>query len=162
MESTRRISIMTADSAFTATAPELAPILEELRQHEPIFHTERFGRTVDDFKRSTTPDFWEVGASGRRYSRAFILEMCKSEALVDADGAGWKTSDFGLRRLGSDCYLLTYTLDQNGRLTRRATIWERIAEGWRIVYHQGTIVAANEDDTLPRPEEMPPESSERE
>jgi hypothetical protein len=37
--------------------------------------------------------------------------------------------------------LLTYTLLQNKqRLTRRATIWQRTAEGWKIVYHQGTIV----------------------
>ena len=152
---------MTADSVFTATAPELAPILEELRQHEPIFHTERFGRTVDDFKRRTASDFWEVGASGRRYSRDFILDMCSREALVDADEAGWKATGFSVRQLGPDCYLLTYTLDQAGRLTRRATIWEDASDGWRIVYHQGTIVAANEDDTLPRPEEMPPNTSER-
>jgi len=44
---------------------------------------------------------------------------------------------------------LTYTLDQAGRLTRRATIWLRTNEGWQILYHQGTIVSANEDDTIP-------------
>jgi hypothetical protein len=27
------------------------------------------------------------------------------------------------------------------RLTRRATIWLRTPDGWKIVYHQGTIVA---------------------
>ena len=81
------------------------------------------------------------------------------EELVDADVAGWKATDFGLRRLGSDCYLLTYTLDQNGRLTRRATVWEKSRDGWRIVYHQGTIVTAKEDDALPRPEELPPPSA---
>jgi hypothetical protein len=37
--------------------------------------------------------------------------------------------------------LLTYTLLQdNQRLTRRATIWRSTADGWKIVYHQGTIV----------------------
>lgn len=149
-------------SVFSTTAPELESILEELRQREPIFHTERFGRTIDDFKRGTAPDFWEVGASGRRYSRDFILDMQSRLALVDADHAGWKAADFALRQIGPNSYLLTYTLDQNGRLTRRATIWERAADGWRIVYHQGTIVSANEDDAPPRPEEMPPESRGRE
>jgi hypothetical protein len=43
--------------------------------------------------------------------------------------------------LSEDTYLLTYTLLQdNQRLTRRATIWRSTAEGWMIVYHQGTIV----------------------
>ena len=43
--------------------------------------------------------------------------------------------------LSGDTYLLTYTLLQDHkRLTRRATIWRNTAEGWKAVYHQGTIV----------------------
>lgn len=150
---------MADETVFADTEPELQPVLDELRKREPIFHTERFGRSLEDFERASAPDFWEVGASGRRYSRAFILGMRSREELVDADVAGWKASGFGLRRLGPDCFLLTYTLDQAGRLTRRATIWERAADCWRIVYHQGTIVTANEDDTVPKPEETSPDSS---
>ena len=147
---------MANELAFTRVDPGLEGILEELRSREPIFHTERFGRTLEDFERSTAADFWEVGASGRRYSRAFILQMCCREELVDADAAGWRASEFGLRRLGPDCFLLTYTLDQQGRMSRRATVWERAVDGWRILYHQGTIVTADEDDAPPRREEMPP------
>ena len=136
-------------SAFTHVDPELQAILDELRSREPIFHTPRFGQSLEDFQRSTAPDFWEVGASGRRYSRDFILGMRAKDELVDADAAGWKASGFGLRQLGPNCFLLTYTLDQAGRLTRRATIWEQTAAGWRILYHQGTIVTTNEDDIVP-------------
>jgi len=25
------------------------------------------------------------------------------------------------------------------RLTRRATIWQKTSDGWKILYHQGTI-----------------------
>ncbi len=140
---------MAENPAFTSTSPELQSVLEELRKREPIFHTERFGRTLDEFERSTAPDFWEVGASGRRFSREFILNMRSREALVDADAAGWKATGFGLRQLGPKCFLLTYTLDQAGRITRRATIWERSGAEWRILYHQGTVVSANEDDEVP-------------
>jgi hypothetical protein len=43
--------------------------------------------------------------------------------------------------LDEDTYLLTYTLLQDkARLTRRATIWLKTSDGWKIVYHQGTIV----------------------
>ncbi len=53
----------------------------------------------------------------------------------------WEASDFYCRRLAEDTYLLTYTLLQDKRrLTRRATIWQSTADGWKIVYHQGTIV----------------------
>ncbi len=146
---------MASQSVFTHVDPGLNEVLEELRSREPIFHTERFGRTVEEFERSTAPDFWEVGASGRRYSRDFILAMRRREALIDADAAGWKVTGFGLRQLGPDCFLLTYTLDQQGRITRRATVWQRAADSWRILYHQGTMVTAAEDDEVPGPQEMP-------
>jgi hypothetical protein len=37
-------------------------------------------------------------------------------------------------------YLLTYTLRQPGRVTRRATLWRRTGGGWQAIYHQGTVV----------------------
>jgi len=52
----------------------------------------------------------------------------------------WETRDFCCRRLAEDLYLLTYTLLQVERTTRRATIWQRTQSGWKIVFHQGTIV----------------------
>jgi hypothetical protein len=88
----------------------------------------------------TTEDYWEVGASGRRYSRNFVLdELEKRFSAPQADV--WETRDFQCRKLSEDTYLLTYTLLQdNQRLTRRSTIWRKTADGWKIVYHQGTIV----------------------
>jgi len=74
---------MTNEAVFTHVDSGLEQVLEELRSREPIFHTERFGRSAEEFERSTAPDFWEVGASGRRYSRDFILGMRSREALVD-------------------------------------------------------------------------------
>jgi hypothetical protein len=122
------------------TDPELVEILAELASREPIFHRPEFGTTRADFERMTADDFWEVGASGRRYSRAYVLdELERRHAAPHADV--WETRDFHCRRLADDVYLVTYTLLQdNQRLTRRSTIWQRAAEGWKILYHQGTIV----------------------
>lgn len=146
---------MENESPVTRIAPDLLPIFEELRQREPIFHRSAFATTVDDFARMMAPDYWEIGASGRRYSRDFILKGLEQHPPADAETAGWVCSDFGLRQLGLDTYLLTYTLDQNGRVTRRTTIWRRSDQGWQIVFHQGTIVTVNEDDTIPPKSEMP-------
>ena len=53
----------------------------------------------------------------------------------------WATSAFWCRQVGPDTYLLTYVLEQPGRLTRRATVWRRDpGAGWQAVYHQGTVV----------------------
>ncbi len=58
-------------------------------------------------------------------------------------------SDYGLRRLAPDTYLFTYTLCQGERITRRATIWQGAANGWHILYHQGTIVTVEVEDVPP-------------
>jgi hypothetical protein len=122
------------------TASELQGILAELTRREPIFHRPEFGTSRDDFENMAEKDFWETGASGRSYSRQFVLdELEKRFSVPHADV--WETSDFQCRRLGEDTYLLTYTLLQDHvRLTRRSTIWRRTPGGWKIVYHQGTIV----------------------
>lgn len=140
---------MASQQPFPQTEPDLLPILDDLRRREPIFHTSAFGITNADFERIMAPDYWEVGASGRRYSRDFILRWMSEAPPVDAASAGWQSSGHALRRLGPDTYLLTYTLRQAERLTRRSTIWQSTANGWRILYHQGTIISAEEDDVAP-------------
>jgi len=140
---------MSNHTAFSHTDPDLVSVLDELRVREPIFHTPEFGSTRADFEKATAPEYWETSASGRRYSREFILRGLEQHPPVDAAAAGWQCYDHALRRLGPDTYLLTYTLRQIERVTRRATIWQATSEGWRILYHQGTIVSAEEDDTFP-------------
>ena len=122
-----------------ATDPALVGVLNELVIREPIFHRPEWGTTRADFENMTSPDFWEVGASGRRYSRDYVL----SELEKRCEGKNaevWEAKDFHCRRLAEDVYLLTYTLLQRERKTRRSTIWQHTQTGWKIVFHQGTIV----------------------
>jgi hypothetical protein len=141
---------MPNQEAFSRVPPDLMAVFAEIQCREPIFHTTRFGTTLSDFDQILDPGYWEVGASGRRYSREFILRTLSQYPPVNAASAGWHTYDYGIRRLGTDAYLFTYTLRQNDRVTRRATIWQTTPGGWRILYHQGTMVASEEDDVVPR------------
>ena len=119
-------------------------ILDELRAREPLFHRRELGTTRADFERMTAPDFWEIGASGRRYDRAFVLDELEKRYSGDYTD-DLQLHDFAVTELGGDCWLATYTLIQDGtRVTRRATIWRGGAEdGWVAVYHQGTIVVTS-------------------
>lgn len=122
------------------TPPELEGVLQELVRREPIFHRPEFGSTRGDFEKMTVDDFWEVGASGRRYSRAAVLDTLEKRYAAPHTDV-WEATGFHCRELAAEVYLLTYTLLQdNKRRTRRATVWQRTGEGWKIVYHQGTIV----------------------
>lgn len=71
------------------TDPMLLDVMKELMQREPIFHRSEFGTTRRDFERLAEAAFWEVGASGRRYSREYIIpprNMCDETTLhIDRD-----------------------------------------------------------------------------
>lgn len=123
-----------------ATAPEHVAVRDELMRREPLFHRAEFGTTREDFERMTAPEFWEVGASGRRYSRQFVLDVLE-ERYEKPMEAVWEIGDFHCLEIATDNYLISYTLIQGERVTRRTTIWRRTAEGWQILFHQGTIVA---------------------
>jgi hypothetical protein len=123
------------------TDPRLVAILEELIQREPIFHRPESGITRRELENMTDAQFWEVGASGRRYSRQFVIDTLVDRFALPAEDS-WEASDFRCRELGPETYLVTYTLVQGrARVTRRSTIWRRAPQGWMILYHQGTIVA---------------------
>jgi len=123
------------------TAPELADILEQLIRREPIFHRPEFGTTRADFEAMTDPAFWEIGASGRHYSREYVWSVLE-QRYANPVAAQWETSNFHCAEIAACNYLLTYTLAQGERLTRRSTLWRQTARGWKIVFHQGTLVAA--------------------
>src|SRR5689334_10030253 len=113
-------------------------VLAELSAREPIFHRPELGT---NFEQQTVSDFWEVGASGKVYQRDFVLQELRRRTESPRPDV-WKTSGFQCRALGPQTYLVTYLLVQDGvRRTRRATIWERTSDGWKIVYHQGTVIS---------------------
>ncbi len=87
----------------------------------------------------TDASFWEVGASGQLYSRSYVLDTLEKRYAGPVEDK-WETKDFFCQEIASHTYLLTYTLLQGPRTTRRATLWRRSSEGWKILYHQGTIV----------------------
>ncbi|MGO4702848.1 nuclear transport factor 2 family protein [Dyella sp. 2RAB6] len=121
-------------------ATELDEVRAALRRREPIFHCPEFGHARADFEHMTAAAFHEVGASGRRYDREYVLAM-----LEERHREGWldealEVEDFHCAPLDGQAYLVTYTLHQGQRITRRATIWRRDGEVWKILYHQGTLV----------------------
>jgi hypothetical protein len=122
------------------TDPRHLEVLRELIRREPIFHRPEFGTTRRDFENMTDAAYWEVGASGRRYSREYVLDMLEKRHATPVGDENLEARDFHCLEIARDNYLLTYTLLQGPRMTRRATIWRRDGEAWRIVYHQGTVV----------------------
>lgn len=124
-----------------ATDPALLGVQAELAAREPVFHHPELGTSPEALDRQAAADFWEVGASGQRYSRDFVLATVLARHRSGEPDSPWEISDFCCQRVGPDTYLLTYDLRQGTRLTRRATLWRQADVGWQVVYHQGTVVA---------------------
>ena len=115
-------------------------VLAALAAREPLFHRPEFGTTRADFERMIADDFWETGASGRRYDRAFVLDALERRHAGAPPDDAWRTDGFRVRALGDATWMLTYTLHQGARVSRRMTVWRQDSDGWRALYHQGTLV----------------------
>lgn len=119
-------------------------VLAALRDREPVFHRPAHVTNEASFLRATAEDFFEIDHSGRRHSRDEVLaelgtQWAAGESDPIASGA-WRITEERVRPLGADSYLFSYRLDQDGRTTRRATLWQRSGgEQWRVVYHQATM-----------------------
>lgn len=115
----------------------LRPLLDELIMREPLFHAAAPEAAVHHFEALVAPEFWEIGASGRRYSRSFALRVLEERERLP-DQMVWKASEYHLREIAPQTYLLTYILTQSDRTTLRSTIWQKRFETWKVLFHQGT------------------------
>jgi hypothetical protein len=123
-----------------ATPPQEMAVLGELLRREPLFHRPEFGLQRSDFERMAAPGFWEIGASGRCYSRQFVIDTLVWR-YQQQDTQQWEIHNPCCMKVADDNYLMVYTLVQGQRVTRRSTIWRRSLGEWQVVFHQGTEVA---------------------
>ncbi|WP_404285922.1 GNAT family N-acetyltransferase [Glutamicibacter arilaitensis] len=80
-------------------------------------------------------DFEEVGASGRCYSRAQIIEQLGNEPVVESTRDD--VHDPRVRKLSDSLVMLRWrTRPEN--LSQRTSLWVHTAQGWQMLFHQGT------------------------
>lgn len=118
---------------------QLQPVLAVLKTLEPLIYAANAGKTREYFEALLANDFWEVGASGLRYSREYVLGELEKRQQNPREEA-WHISGEHVHQLTETDFLFTYTLHQPTRLSRRASIWRRESGRWQLVYHQGTVV----------------------
>ena len=120
-------------------------IKEYLMKREPIFHHREYTNNRETVDNKMHSDFWEISASGKLYTRDFVLdyleERYKNEPIDEMIRENWKVLDFSVKQLSEDLYMVNYILDGQNRLTRRTTMWKgNINEGFKMLFHQGTVI----------------------
>lgn len=91
-------------------------------------------RDPTQFASLLDPDFWEIGASGRLYSRAEVLAVLASHPEPRG-----RASDMAARRISDDVVLVTYSAADS----RRSSLWVHGVDGWRVLFHQGTLTSGH-------------------
>ncbi|POH72977.1 ribonuclease HI family protein [Arthrobacter glacialis] len=79
------------------------------------------------------PDFEEIGASGRRWSRQEILEM-----FNDEESATVELQVLSLSQVDTSTALLSYRSVSPAGSALRSSLWQREDGQWRLRFHQGT------------------------
>ncbi len=115
-------------------------VLAELSAREPIFHRREFGTSREALEAMTEETFWEIGASGRIYRRDVVIANLL-ERYRELEPHDWPCRDFTISRLADDLYHLSYILEEPDRRSRRSTFWRSTSTGWKIVFHQGTVIS---------------------
>lgn len=93
------------------------------------------------------PDFVEIGASGRRWTRDELIAVMVAETTADRPVPEY--SEMSGRIIGPGLVLLTYVSEVEGRRARRSSLWRRSAEGWQVLHHQGTPSRPSTDELVP-------------
>ncbi len=83
------------------------------------------------------PEFREIGASGRLWSRSEIIASLVERSRASDEPI--KASDMVGVLLAPGVVHLTYVSDDGGRRARRSSVWRRTDRGWRLYFHQGTL-----------------------
>ncbi len=84
-------------------------------------------------------DFVEYGSSGKIFSNKEIINALQSETIQKL-----KLSNFKLRELGKNHYLVTYKgiKEEGGQkyYSLRSSIWIKVKDEYQMIFHQGTKV----------------------
>jgi len=115
-------------------------IQELQRLEERLLHAD-VRRDRSALEQLLAADFMEIGASGRCYDRAAVID-----ALAGETTPTYRVSDYQVRWLGSEHALATYRViareaDGSARTSLRSSVWQLTSEGWALLFHQGTAAA---------------------
>jgi len=123
----------------TSGQPADAALAAELEHLERALHTPQVRADRARLAELLDEDFSEIGSSGQRYGRTPALaEIPLERAQVRIESEQYAVSLL-TQELAQVRYRSRYHVDgQPQRWVLRSSLWRRHAQGWRVVFHQGT------------------------
>lgn len=112
--------------------------IQQVVGHELALLTPEVRQSRTALERLLDPEFREIGASGRSWTRPEIVSALV-EAGQDVDPV--PTREMKGVFITPDVILLTYISDPGDRAALRSSLWRRRSNGWQMLHHQGTPAA---------------------
>ena len=119
--------------------PAGAALAADLEHLERALHTPHVRGDRARLAELLDEDFSEIGSSGQSYGRAAALaEIPLERAQVQIESEQYAVALL-TPELAQVRYRSRYHVDgQPQRWVLRSSLWRRHAQGWRVVFHQGT------------------------
>ncbi len=115
------------------------PDMQQVMDNELALLTSGVRRDPSKVAALLAPDFEEIGASGRLWTReSMILALALEPSADDVIQA----TEMRCAQLSPDLILLTYVSDPGDRRVRRTSLWRRTDGRWLLRFHQGTPSAS--------------------
>ena len=114
---------------------------DTIERLEQLLLTPSVRKSPAELDRLLADDFREIGRSGILYTKQQIID-----SIADEPACQRTLTDFEVVHLAPEVALATYRLTskwpENDTLvySRHSSIWRQERSGWRMVFHQGTLV----------------------
>lgn len=118
---------------------------EHIITQEKLLLTPEVRSSPEQLRQLLSEEFVEIGSCGNSFGLKEVLEWLPESA----DSWTASVSDFRLQQMTPDIVRLTFRAAiQNNRnnppvSSIRTSIWRKEPEGWRMVFHQGTLLSAD-------------------
>ena len=122
----------------------LVELLAEIRALEEALHRKEVRRSRAAVEALLAGEFVEFGSSGRIYRRHELIDSLVQEDNSNAADE-LRSFDYSLQGISADAVLLTYRTSRSvgdgaERQVLRSSIWKRSETGWKMLFHQGTVI----------------------
>lgn len=133
-----RLSGTTGDSGPDQNVQMTTPGVQIAINNELALLTQAIRSNPSKVAALLDPQFEEIGASGRLWSRQSMISALASEP--SDDGVATEASEIRGVQLAPDLILLTYVSRSTRRQARRSSLWRLTAGSWQLLFHQGTPI----------------------
>ncbi|MCP4178904.1 MAG: DUF4440 domain-containing protein [bacterium] len=95
-------------------------------------------------KELLSEDFVEFCSSG------FIYKYKNNDVFSRSSTENWKIVDFKLKQLSENVYLALYKIIKHNekKNSLRSSVWKKIDNKWKLIFHQGTQEIISEKEIL--------------